>query len=248
MSEDTRDGAATASESSGGAGPGGQAEGGGGAGEPSKAAAATRWAAKRLIAHPLGKLIAVVIGALIGLAVQAGVQSTGVLGPGVDTLMEKQDANFAALEAKLDQLRETDDPARAKELAAELDTLVAEQRSLAERAQDELRGARAELDRLKQTALETTGSAGGANLWLKPGESVTIAGKPGNVFALRSFTYRGRTDDLSVNVSGTPTRMVVGGGADFPGDGGVWRVIYKLSEARADGRVGFDVVFVPAAG
>ncbi|MEZ6241624.1 MAG: hypothetical protein R3B57_01125 [Phycisphaerales bacterium] len=215
---------------------------------PSRGGGVAKWAAKRLVAHPFGKLAGVVVGALIGLAVQAGVQSTGVLGPGIDQLIDKQDSNFAALEAKLDELSKTDDPARAKELAKDIDALVAQQKSYAERAQDELKGARAELDRLKQDALEASGSAGGANLWLKPGESVTIAGKPGNVFAFNNLTYRGRFNDLTVNVSGKTERMIVGGHVDFPADNGSWRVIYKQSEARADGRVGFDVVFVPSSG
>ncbi len=214
----------------------------------SKAASTAKWVGKRLIAHPLGKLAAVVVGALIGIGVQAGVESTGVLGPGIDALIERQDSSFAALDAKLEELRTTSDPARAKELAGEIDALVAHQKSASVRMADEIRGLTAENARLKQTALDTRGASAGAEVWLKPGESITVAGKPGNVFALNRFTYTGRTDDLTTNVSGRATRMIVGTNADFPADGGVWRVIYKQAEARADERVGFDVVFVPDEG
>ncbi len=220
--------------------------------QPSRAATTARstakWVGKRLIAHPLGKLAAVVVGALIGIAVQAGVESTGVLGPGIDALIERQDSNFAALDAKLEELRKTDDPARARQLATEIDALVAQQKSASTRMTEEIRGLTAINSQLRQAALEQSGASAGADVWLKPGESITVAGKPGNVFALNKFTYTGRTDDLTTNVSGRAKRMIVGTNADFPADDGVWRVIYKQAEARADGRVGFDVVFVPGEG
>lgn len=204
-----------------------------------------RQLAKKLIANPLGKLLGVVVGALIGIAVQSGVESTGMLGPGLDELIAEQSAGFANIETKLEALRATDDPAKSRQLASELGSLVATQQNIAERTADELRGARAEIDRLKETVLAMSGSAPGANLWLMPGESATIAGKPGNVFALQKFTYSGRTSDLTVQALGQSHRLQLGESIDFPAESGIWRVVYKQAQDRGDGRVGFDVTFVP---
>jgi hypothetical protein len=185
-----------------------------------------------------------VLGALVGMAVQAAVSTTGVLGPDMADLITEQSTNFKKLEAKLDAIRNTTDPAQIKSMAADLDTLLAEQEKLAQRTHEELRGARAEIDRLKEQLLEATGAAGGANLWLKPGESVTV-GQAGTVFSFTNFagpTSGTRTTKVAVNVAGESKPLGVGDAAQVKAGSDTYKVIYKQTAPRADGRVGFDLV------
>lgn len=200
---------------------------------------------KRVIAHPLGKLMAVVIGVLFGLAIETGVGATGILGPGVDQLIAEQAEGFHNLEAKLEALRNTTDPEQAAKLTGEIETLLGRQQQLGQRTETELRAARAEIEKLRAEVLEAKGATTGADIWLMPGESITVAGKAGNVFGFNSYTYSGHTSDITVNVSGERTRLKVGDAAEFPADNGTWKVIYKIAEKRSDERVGFDIVFVP---
>lgn len=185
-----------------------------------------------------------ILGALVGMAVQAAVSTTGVLGPGMEDLINEQSTNFQKLEAKLDALRNTTDPAQIKLMAADLQTLLAQQEKLTQRANEELRGARAEIDRLKEQALEASGTAGGADLWLKAGESVTV-GQVGTVLSLVSFsgqTAGTRTQRAVLNVAGESKTLGVGDAAQVKAGGKTYKVIYKQIAPRADGRVGFDVV------
>lgn len=251
MNNDEPGAGAGASGSAGSAGGGGSADGAGagsgaGVGEGDAPVPLGKRLFKRLIAHPAGKLGGAVAGALVGIAVQSALQGTGVLGPGMEELISEQDAGFAALSEKIDALRSASGDAEVASITGEIEAMLGRQRELADRTQDELRGARAQIERLRAEALDARGSAGGAEVWLAPGESITVAGFPGNVFALKKFTYSGRSADLTVNVSGKESRMAVGDAAEFPAKDGVWRVIYKQATARGDGRVGFDLVFVPS--
>jgi hypothetical protein len=207
-----------------------------------------RWPLR--IVFAVGGMVA---GALVGMAVQAAVSTTGVLGPGMEDLITEQSANFQKLQAKLDSLGSTTDPAQIKSMAKDLDTLLAQQEKLAQRTHEELRGAKAEIDRLKEQALESTGAAGGANLWLKPGESVTIgragpggqAGQAGTVVSFTSFsgpTASTRTTGAVIKVGGETKRLGVGDAAQVKAGSDSYRIIYKQTAPRADGRVGFDVV------
>lgn len=200
---------------------------------------------KRIVAHPLGKLMAVVIGVLFGLAIETGVGATGILGPGVDQLIAEQAEGFQNLEAKLEALRNTTDPEKAAKLTGEIETLLGRQQQLGQRTETELRAARAEIEKLRAEVLEAKGATTGADIWLMPGESITVAGKAGNVFGFNSFTFSNNTSDITVNVSGERTRLKIGDAAEFPADNGTWKVIYKIGEKRSDDRVGFDLVFVP---
>ena len=198
-----------------------------------------RWPLR--IAFAVGGMV---LGALVGMAVQAAVSTTGVLGPGMDDLISEQAAGFQKLQAKMDALRNTADPAQIKSMAADLGTLLAEQEKLARRTHEELRGARAEIDRLKEHALEAAGAAGGANLWLKPGESMTI-GQSGTVLSFINFggpTSGTRTSRVAVNVAGEPKTLGVGDAAMVSSGSDTYKIIYKQTAPRADGRVGFDVV------
>jgi hypothetical protein len=184
------------------------------------------------------------LGALVGMGVQAAVSTTGVLGPGMEDLITEQSAGFQKLEAKLDALRNTTDPAQIKSMATDLNTLLAEQEKLAQRTHEELRGARAEIDRLKEQALDAAGAAGGADLWLKPGESVTV-GQAGTVLSFVNFggpTSSTRTSRVAVNVAGEARTLGVGDAALVKAGSDTYRVIYKQTSPRADGRVGFDLV------
>lgn len=185
-----------------------------------------------------------ILGALVGMAVQAAVSTTGVLGPGMEDLITEQTVNFQKLDAKLDAIRNTTDPAQIKIIAADLQTLLAQQEKLTQRANEELRGARAEIDRLKEQALEASGAAGGADLWLKAGESVSV-GQAGTVVSLVNFRGQNagtRTMSVVVNVAGESKTLGVGDAAPVKAGGETYKIIYKQTAARADGRVGFDVV------
>lgn len=215
--------------------------------DPSPAAVLGRKAFKRVIANPLGKLAGVVVGAVIGLAVQAGAQSTGVLGPGLDAVLDQQAQGFALLETKLESLSKAETIEQARSIAKDIESQAAEMRSNSQRLDDELRGARAEIERLRADTLNTTGVAAGADVWLKPGESITV-GERGNTFALLGYSYSGRTNDISVNANATKQRLVVGDSVAFPVADGQYTVVFKQSEARPDGRIGFDVVKGPKPG
>ncbi len=200
---------------------------------------------RRIVAHPVGKLTAVVIGVLFGLAIETGVGATGILGPGVDQLIAEQSQGFQNLEAKLEALRNSTDPVQSAKLTTELETLLTRQQQLGQRTETELRAARAEIEKLRAEVLEAKGATTGADTWLMPGESITVAGKAGNVFGFNGLTYGGNTSDITVNISGKRDRLKIGDAAEFPADNGTWKVIYKIAELRSDGRLGFDLVFVP---
>jgi hypothetical protein len=58
-----------------------------------------------------------VAGALVGTGVQAVPARTGVLGPGVESLISDQQANFAEVNAKLDTLRQLSSDVEAQQVA-----------------------------------------------------------------------------------------------------------------------------------
>jgi hypothetical protein len=180
-----------------------------------------------------------VIGSLVGMAVNLAVAHTGVLGPGMEELISEQSAGFAKIDAKLEALRNITDPAQARALGAEIETLVEEQRALADRAGEELRGARAQIEQLQSELLEVRGATSGVDLWLREGEGATIGAK-GNVFSVLGF----RGGAVTVNAGGERKNLLPGDAADFKVGDATYRVIYKLAERRADRRVGFDVVKV----
>ena len=48
-----------------------------------------------------GASVGMVIGAVVGVAVEFGIESTGVMGPKIDELIGNQAANFTQINAKL---------------------------------------------------------------------------------------------------------------------------------------------------
>jgi hypothetical protein len=199
-----------------------------------RAAKKSRWA------RVLWGLGGMIVGSLVGTVVNIAVSSTGVLGPGMEDLISEQNAGFASIDAKLDALRKTSDPAQQRTITSELQTLITQQKAMAERASDELRGARSQIEQLQAELLEARGSASGVDLWLREGEGATIGAK-GNVFSVLGFRPGGV---VIVNAGGERKNLASGDSVEFKAGDVTWRVIYKLAERRADRRVGFDVVQV----
>ena len=68
----------------------------------------------RLIAASIA-LGGMILGSIVGIGVQMGVESTGLLGPSVDALIQEQDANFKNINARLAELQnQSSDPERDK--------------------------------------------------------------------------------------------------------------------------------------
>ncbi|MDX1499665.1 MAG: hypothetical protein R3176_07205 [Woeseiaceae bacterium] len=176
-----------------------------------------------------------VLGALVGIAVQVGVESTGVLGPSVDALLTEQDENFAELRSQLDLLRNaSSDPAVRKGLG-ELTDLLDRQSRLSERTQGELAYLAQRIAELEQQQLAETGFTGGADVWLKRGESISVSS--GRVFSLLSA----RSNIADVNLDGERARMTVGDLLPVSSAPSACNIRYKQATPRADGRVGFDL-------
>lgn len=190
-----------------------------------------------LVATMLIGLVGMILGAIVGVAVESAISATGLLGPGLDELIQEQIAGFDSINAKLEELRGTTDPEQVAVLTGELQSMLAAQEALVQRSHEELRGARQEIERLKQAALEAQGSAVGANLWLKPGEGATIVHAENVLSVIRAWPTRVR-----VNAAGEFIDLNVGDAAEFPDGDSVVKVFFKQAEARADGRLGFDVV------
>jgi hypothetical protein len=177
-----------------------------------------------------------VVGALVGIGVQVGVESTGLLGPSVDSLIAEQASNFDSVNARLDEIRNgTSDPEMRKRLAG-LGKLLERQGELSKHATSELTYLTEQVAGLREKQLSEQGYAGGADFWLKNGESVTI-GEHGHVFALLSA----RSNVADVNYNGERKRMLVGDSLQVGTDAEACTVLFKLATPREDKRVGFDL-------
>ena len=164
-----------------------------------------------------------VLGALVGTGVQQTLARTGVLGPGVSSVLAQQQANFAEVNTKLDDLRQlSSDPEQQGTLAAQ--------------TEQQLELMAAELAAGKDRQLAERGVAGGADFWLKGGESFNLGARD-QVFALQAY---GR-GIAAVNLSGVPARMAVGDVIDFMAAERACKVFFKQATPREDGRVGFDL-------
>jgi hypothetical protein len=175
-----------------------------------------------------------VVGAIVGIAVQAGVESTGILGPSIDELLEEQEANFDAMSARLQEIRtQADDPAVRKSLG-ELGKLLARQNELQNRATAEITALSNQVANLRQQSLEEQGFASGADVWLGVGESITV-GDTNHVLGV----VRMWSNTADVNFNGTKSRMSVG---DLVSVEGLDCAVFLKQGRRAeDGRAGFDV-------
>lgn len=177
-----------------------------------------------------------IVGSIVGIGVQLGVESTGLLGPSVDALIEEQAANFDDVNIRLAELsRSSTDPETKKSLA-ELASLLKRQGELSQHANAELQYLGEQVATFKEQQLADSGHAGGADFWLKGGESVNVAGND-QVFALISA----RSTFADINLSGTRKRISVGDVLEVQSGEKTCRLFYKQATPRADRRVGFDL-------
>lgn len=189
----------------------------------------------RIIAAGLA-LGGMILGSFVGMGVQMGVESTGLLGPSVEQLFAEQAANFDEVNAHLADLRNlSSDPEVARSLN-ELGSLLARQEQLQQQANSELAYLGTQVAEFKEQALTERGFAGGADLWLKNGESVSV-GDARHVFGVTRI-YKGVVD---VNANGAKSRLSVGDTVDISSEATSCVVFFKQSAPRPDGRVGFDV-------
>lgn len=189
----------------------------------------------RLLAAGTG-LGGMVLGAIIGMAVQVGVESTGLLGPTVESLIAEQQANFTDVNARLDELKNKSTDKEMKASLAELGKLLKRQDELARQANSELAYLGEQVSALRDQQLAEAGFAGGADVWLKKGESINV-GSRRHVFGL----LRAQQTFADVNLDGTRKRLSVGDSIPLQSDDASCTVFYKQAEPRADGRVGFDL-------
>lgn len=173
-----------------------------------------------------------VLGAIVGIAVQAGVESTGILGPSVEALLEEQQANFGDLNARLLELKgQSSDPA-VKQGLASLEKLLARQGELQAQANSELVFLGDQVAQMRQASLEERGFSGGADVWLASGESVAV-GDRSNVMGVTRIWG----EVVDVNLNGQKSSMSVGDVVSTEN----CSVFYRQGRRANDGRAGFDV-------
>lgn len=189
----------------------------------------------RLAAAAIG-LGGMILGSIVGVGVQKGVQSTGILGPSVDALIAEQQANFNDVNARLDALKNMPADKEVKTGLNELAKVLARQDELARQANTEIAYLSDQVSSMRQQQLAESGYTGGADFWLKAGESVNV-GADNQVFGL----LYSRSNFADINLSGTRKRITLGDAVPVPGEAGSCTVFYKQATARADGRIGFDL-------
>jgi chromosome segregation ATPase len=173
-----------------------------------------------------------IVGAIVGIAVQLGIESTGLLGPSLDALLQEQQSNFEEVNTRLDKLKASShDPALTEELV-QLGKLIKRQDELRQQAGLELAFLGEQVATLKQQALDDQGFSAGADFWLKPGESVSVGDDQHVLGVVRKWTTA-----VDVILNGKKSRLSVGDALNTD----ACTVFFKQSLARSDGRVGFDL-------
>lgn len=173
-----------------------------------------------------------IVGAIVGIVVQVGVESTGMLGPSVDELLAEQQDNFDEVNARLDRLKgSTDDPALNKEIA-QLATLLKRQDELRQKASTELTLLNDQVATLRQQSLEEQGFSAGADVWLKTGESISVGDNRNSFGVTRTWSTA-----VDVNLNGEKSRMAAGDSVSTE----QCQVFFKQPVRQQDGRAGFDV-------
>lgn len=185
------------------------------------------------VALALGGMI---VGSIVGLGVQLGVQSTGLLGPSVESLMAEQKANFNDVNVRLATLKKSSTDPDMKKSLAELAGILKRQDELSQHANAELQYLGEQVETFKKQQLAESGHAGGADFWLKVGESVNVAGED-QVFAL----LYARGNFVDINLSGERKRINVGDVVPVQSGERTCNIFYKQATARADHRYGFDL-------
>lgn len=163
----------------------------------------------------------------------------GFFGPDNQQVIEDQQANFAALEAKLAELRLTagDDPA-SKALIGELDALLREQKNLTAKKDELFKAADIQQQTLKDELLRDRGTSGAVGFWIKIGESVILR-DPDK--ALSVTYYWSGSHQIDVNISGEKTRMAVGDAIPIKTAQGDFTLLYRQTKRDSDDRFGFDL-------
>ena len=181
----------------------------------------------------LGGMIA---GSFVGIGVQLGVESTGLLGPSVESLMAEQKSNFDDVAKRIEALQASSADPETRKSLAELNSLLKRQDELAQQASAELHYLGEQVETFKKQQLADSGYTGGADFWLKGGESVNVAGE-NQVFALLGA----RSTFADVNLSGQRKRISVGDALEVQSGDRTCKLFYKQATPRADRRVGFDL-------
>ncbi|MFP6816750.1 MAG: hypothetical protein VB949_13930 [Pseudomonadales bacterium] len=176
-----------------------------------------------------------VIGAVIGLAVEFGIESTGVMGPKIDALLEAQAGNFEQIKTKLDELSVTASTPEAQQLLGDLAELVSQQDELTREASSQLQLLEQERISFKKQQLTASGIVTSIDFWLQTGESINVASEQQALGATRIFA-----NAVTVNVTGEKKNMAVGDAVDIAGDEQACRVILRKIE-RESQRAGFDI-------
>lgn len=177
-----------------------------------------------------------IVGALVGIAVQTGVESTGLLGPSVGQLLDEQEANFSALDEQLAALRTTaSDPEILAGLNA-IEGLIERQQALQRSAGSEIGYLTSLVETMRAESLAENGYAGGADFWIGVGESVAV-GDERHVLGLTRIE-RG---SIVVNLNGEVSRMAVGNALNFSSEAGDCQVSFRQQSRVSDSKVGFDV-------
>jgi len=186
-----------------------------------------------------GAIFGMVFGAVIEMFVQGAMESTGFFGPTLDSVLEQQETNFTSIQAKLAELSTTKDEKERSRIQKELDTLFKSQEKIASSISEELVSSQKQIESLRLDSLATQGAAGGADLWLKAGESISV-GTRQNVF---SFTGLDAYHRAKINLSGESQVLELGDFVEAPTPNGNWKVFYK-QKYKGDDRYqsGFDVV------
>jgi hypothetical protein len=195
---------------------------------------------RRLLHPKLRDLVKVVggmiAGTLVGVGVQKGLQSTGLMGPGVESLIAEQKSNFAEVNGKLDALRKVSSDPAAQRALNELSAALQKQNALSQQTEQQLKLMAGEVSASKDRDLAEHGIAGGADFWLKIGESYTLGARD-QVFGLQGYG----SGAVQVSLNGAVKRLNVGDVVEFAAGDRKCKVFYKQAKPRADGRVGFDL-------
>ncbi len=186
-----------------------------------------------------GAIFGMIFGAVVEMFVQGAMESTGYFGPTLDSVMEEQKTNFSDIQAKLAELNASKDEAERTKIQNELDDLLKKQAEIATTMQEELINSQQKIESLREDSLAKTGRAGGVDVWLNSGESISVGSRQ-NVFSFNGIDAYKRA---KVNINGKKHTLVPGDFVEAPVANNVWKVFYKQAPRENDqDRAGFDVV------
>lgn len=200
---------------------------------------------KRLMGRKVLQLTIAFLGFAVGMVVSPYAEeliirsNPGFFGPDNQQVIEDQQANFAALEAKLAELRLTagDDPA-SKALIGELGTLLQEQKNLSAKKDQLFKATDVAQQTLKEELLRDRGTSGAVDFWIKIGESVILR-DPDKAFSVTYF-WPG-SNQIDVNLSGEKIRMEVGDAIPVKTAQGEFTLLFRQTRRDSDERFGFDL-------